>query len=842
MFSDALRQVAAWFHEPQEEQLSLNQAEIRAREAALNLNIKTLTSLLPYETIDESLIFHNKSSIGFAMELAPFLGADEALVKTLADFISNKVLVDIDVSIMLYKNRFIAESLETGLSQLAEKGGIYAELGDSIFANTLTATKAGFANNKNLKAGPCNYRAFWFFSIKNSSAALESLLQMRQSFEAEFRVLGAAFKRLDAVDFTKLVQNILNPNSDAFMENKSSYKDNKLIAGQLLHSNTLYQIADDKLTVETTDATGASKEAVIVNLSLDDMPESFALWQTPDLFANLLNPEYSIPCDFLSILSFRMVDSQKSANTAKMKSRNLSKNLNAIQKFLNPKIVDEARDWAFAHDNNILILPCFINLMLITSKAAYIDDTALAISAYRKLGFELRQAKLTQFLRFLGSLPFMLTEGLFEDLRTLDIVKSYALDNVVNLLPIIAGAQGSRAGLALQGYRNNLAFLDLFDDKTLPITNYNFLVIGSSGAGKSMFSQALLLSGIAAGELTFVIDLGESYRHLCELLGGTYIDATTLALNPFTLFDIFGSDVVDGNMAPSFMQIRDLLSIMASPNEPILEVQKAYLLDALSSVIKSYGRDANIDAVVTELGAMLTKAPESDQRLSDLITLLEKYTTRGIYGHIFNGKTANFSNSKFIVFEMGGFAHNKELLTIVMFVMITIIQGLFYNSDRNIKKRCIIDEAWRFLTEGANPIAANFIEQGFRTARKHRGGFGVITQYLMDSEKTLQGQAIAASSDIKIIMRQGNFKDYLKHNPNRFSELQQTVISNFPDAKNAGFASFMLEAGNYHGFYRYYACPKTRLLFSSAGDDFAKIKALKEQGLSISAILEGEHA
>jgi conjugal transfer ATP-binding protein TraC len=85
---------------------------------------------------------------------------------------------------------------------------------------------------------------------------------------------------------------------------------------------------------------------------------------------------------------------------------------------------------------------------------------------------------------------------------------------------------------------------------------------------------------------------------------------------------------------------------------------------------------------------------------------------------------------------------------IVMFVMIVIIQGQFYQSPRHIKKRCIIDEAWRFLCEGSNPIAANFIEQGFRTARKHNGGFGVITQYLLDTDKTIQGQAIAASSDI----------------------------------------------------------------------------------------------
>lgn len=271
---------------------------------------------------------------------------------------------------------------------------------------------------------------------------------------------------------------------------------------------------------------------------------------------------------------------------------------------------------------------------------------------------------------------------------------------------------------------------------------------------------------------------------------------------------------------------------MASPYEPLNDVQKAYLLDAALICWKDKARESTMDDVLDALRGF-EKEKHDDTRLSDLIILLKKYGSSGLYGHLFNGATPLIQNKGLVVFEMGGFQNNPELLSIVMFVMIVIIQGQFYQTDRRIKKRCIIDEAWRFLCDGSNPIAAQFIEQGFRTARKHNGGFGVITQYLLDTEKTIQGQAIAASSDIKIIMRQGNFKEYVRAYPNRFTPYQQKMIESFGDVVGSGFSNLMIEAGNTYSFHRYFADPFTRILFSSSGDEFSAVEALCKEGMSL---------
>ncbi|HVT63049.1 MAG TPA: type IV secretion system protein TraC, partial [Legionellaceae bacterium] len=305
-------------------------------------------------------------------------------------------------------------------------------------------------------------------------------------------------------------------------------------------------------------------------------------------------------------------------------------------------------------------------------------------------------------------------------------------------------------------------------------------------------------------------------------------------LNPFTLFDFDGKAEIGEEVIDNFIQIRDLLSIMASPHAPLSNIQNEFLLEAAQNCWKKHANKTCMDNVLDELRLMMQN-PEliHDTRLSDLVILLRKFGREGIYGHMFNSDTPFISNHEFIVLEMGEFENNPDLLTIIMFVMIVIIQGQFYHSDKSIKKLCIIDEAWRFLAQGSNPISARFIEQGFRTARKYNGGFGVIFQQLTDLYASIQSQAIASSSDIKFIMRQGNFSEFLQNNPKKFNELQQKLIQAFGAANSQGFSNLMLQYQNSYSFHRYFADPFTRVLFSSNADEFDDIERFTNDGLSL---------
>ena len=813
-------------------------------QASLVFDLPSLSGLLPYESIDEDLIFINKKSIGFGLFAMPVSGANEELVKSMAELLKNKLPEGVDMTVMLYKHHHLNQALEHGLEPLMSMGGEFTRLAKMSLKYHKNAALSQYTNGRGINASLADYQLSFFFSVKKTSTALDAMKALRDSMESELTVAGLPSIRIEKEIFLTLMRAWLHPNLGALEWDEVNFDEDTLLSEAIPTGNGVFRINDLNIDVEDSDKDGKPYKTKIISCHIKRFPDKFALWQSSDLFASLLRPEHGIPGSFLMSFTIRGVSHEKMQSLAKKRAGSLNSNANPMQHFMNPKAQDERASWNFIHKegsrDNLSLLPTFYNLVLYTTPEKELEVVSKTISAYRQMGFELQQSRATQWLRYLASLPYFMSEGFFDDFKALGLIKTMTNHNAANLLPVVADFKGSKQGMLLPTERNQLYFLDMFDNKSLPITNFNAVIVGSPGSGKSMFQQGLILSGLSLGEMTYVIDLGGSYKHLCELVGGTYVDVSTISLNPFTLFDFEGEveiPEVDGTFKKvnNSIQIRDLFAIMASPHTALCDVQKSYLLDAAIYCWQQKGRNSSVDEVIERLRIRL----ESDKsyfdiRLNDLIILLQKYSSAGIYGFLFNGGAPVFNQSKFVVFEMGGFRDNPDLLTIVMFVMIVFIQGQFYQTDRTIKKRCNIDEAWRFIVSGNNPIAANFIEQGFRTARKHNGGFSVMTQYLLDLAGTIQGQAISASSDIEIIMRQGKFEDFIAKFPERFDGLQTQMIQSFRDVISSGFSSMMIKAGKTYSFHRYFADNYTRILFSSSGAEFEAVERLVRGGVALS--------
>ncbi|HAT3877909.1 TPA: type IV secretion system protein TraC [Legionella pneumophila] len=817
-------------------------AQGRAHES-YTLDLPSIKSLLPYEAINDSGFFVNRNSMGFGLMVMPMSGADESLMKSLSQLFKNKLTVDTDCTVLLYKHPWLGASLSQNYEPILKQGGIYAELARFSLKYHLNAIKKGYKNGRNVPAGLSDYCGYLFVSRPIQPDVEGQLHLLQADFESELKVAGFGFKRCEADEFKVLMRALISPDFNELCW-PSIHETDGFIAESIPNPSTMIEIGDETLEVSIANSQAKKSRTKLVNCELSAYPnQPFALWQTPDLFANLLDTEQGVQCPFLISLTVRGVNQEKMKAKAKARAKSLKANNNAVQSFINPSIREESSEWQFVHEHaskgELHLLPTFYNVVLYTTEEQEREHVAKAIASFRQLGFTLTQSRCKQWLRFLGSLPFILTEGLFSSLELLGMTKKLTHTNVANLLPMVADFKGARQGLIVPTYRHQLFYLNTFDDRVLPITNFNRLTVASTGAGKSFFEQAQILDGLSRGQQIFVIDLGGSYKHLCEMVGGSYIDASTLTLNPFTLFDFDGITEIKGEQVNDYIQIRDLLAIMASPCEALGEVQKSWLLNAVTQCWKANGRRAKMDDVLSELQRML-KEPQSqgDQRLKDLLILLGKYGSHGIYGHLFNSDTPLLNGSNFVVLEMGELESNPELLTIVMFVMIVIIQGQFYHSDRKREKRCIIDEAWRFLARGSNPICASFIEQGFRTARKHMGGFAVITQNLLDTMNTPQGRAIAASSDTKIIMRQGSFKQYIDEHPKHFNPLEVRVIESFGEAKTQGFSNLMIQFGNVTTFHRFFCDPFSRVLFSTSGEEVSDIESLMKQGFSLTNAIE----
>ena len=172
----------------------------------------------------------------------------------------------------------------------------------------------------------------------------------------------------------------------------------------------------------------------------------------------------------------------------------------------------------------------------------------------------------------------------------------------------------------------------------------------------------------------------------------------------------------------------------------------------------------------------------------------------------------------------------KDLQTVVLLiVMYRITREMYFSRDR--KKIVIIDEAWDLLSGGAT---AEFIEAGYRRARKYKGSFMSATQGIDDYYRNPAARAALDNSDWMFLLRQ---------KPESIEMLDRKGRLTMDEPKKRLLNSLRTEAGVYSELYisspvgegvaRNILDPATHLLFSNKLEDNAPIDELRAQGLSI---------
>ena len=111
-------------------------------------------------------------------------------------------------------------------------------------------------------------------------------------------------------------------------------------------------------------------------------------------------------------------------------------------------------------------------------------------------------------------------------------------ENAADFVPLNGPWRGSaRPSTLFLNRWNSLTALDPFDPKA---ANWNGIVVGGSGSGKTFFTQLLLNDLIAQDCDVMIVDRGHGYTPLTQLYGGAVIPfdaAGTVSLNPFDLPD-----------------------------------------------------------------------------------------------------------------------------------------------------------------------------------------------------------------------------------------------------------------------------------------------------------------
>ena len=482
-----------------------------------------------------------------------------------------------------------------------------------------------------------------------------------------------------------------------------------------------------------------------------------------DFYGNQIETE--IPSTFFSSLTVYIEDKEKIKKEVIEKTQwNLwqTKSLGDSARFF-PEIVDRAKE---SEAINQMLNKGQVPMSAMWSLVV-MDDSLTNVQKYgerikkkfMETNWVLQEETVIPHWVFLYSLPLQ-----FEKTIMIDHSKrmnTLFTQNCASIAPLMTGEKGFGSPVLLYVDRaGQLAGVDIFASET----NYNFIVVGSSGSGKSYTMADFFMNYLMTGAKVRVIDVGRSYKHLCSLIGGQYIEFTeeaAICLNFFTHIELNDAGQIHEDEIQTIVPLIGLMAMQSldpedANNNIEIPVVAGYISQAVTMAFETRHRNAGMQDVVLSLEKILAdqknNTGETDRLLHSLITALYPFgNPKGEYYKYFNGVNNLKFESDFVVLELEEIDSNAHLKSVILAAIAHIINTEFFLGAREQRKILAIDEAWSIMD---NKIVIRFLETMARRIRKYNGASGVITQTIGDFYKNKATRAIFDSSATKIFLKQ----------------------------------------------------------------------------------------
>lgn len=464
-------------------------------------------------------------------------------------------------------------------------------------------------------------------------------------------------------------------------------------------------------------------------------------------------------------------------------------------------------------------------------------------------------------LSMIYSLPLQFYEPMKNVLGRFDILFK---TNNAQIAPLISDYRGfGEYNNIYVGRTGQILRMDPFASEL----NYNTVVVGPPGSGKSTWAQDYLYSALGCGWRVWMFDLGDSYKNLCEEIGGQYLkfqEGAGICLNFFTFInttkiftekndvEIQGVRLSIGSVKQNneyelphedeFETIVPMIGMMCGVDlrstsnyekgaaDSILQKNTAQIIEgAIRIAFLRHGRKAGMVDVFAAISEIYKAARANGNGVSaticeGLFVALEPYAnTSGKFFSYFNGVFNINMDNWFFILEQEELKNKGELRDVVVYGMLQRIAQLsFLAENRTYKKLIAFDESAPLLS---NPLFVHAFDDFSRRIRKYAGALMLITQNISDFFVNNKASAVFTNASYRILLEQDP------------SEVEKAVDSgNFPlndfekalllsVKKRPYFSEFMIQHRGMSAVARLKVTTTELALFSTKHDD----RILKER-------------
>jgi len=279
--------------------------------------------------------------------------------------------------------------------------------------------------------------------------------------------------------------------------------------------------------------------------------------------------------------------------------------------------------------------------------------------------------------------------------------------------------------------------------------NYNGLILGTSGGGKSVTAKLFIIRNILRGVKTIMIDPQGEYVDLTKTYNGQLVEIHRESNSIINPFDLMGADL--GEKTISLM---DLFKILCGE---LTEVQKNILDKAVHNIYQKKG------ILHDDSKTWIKEPPIMEDLYNEILTekktasRMEKMTYEALENRLriyvkgsfsFINKQTNLDlTNDLICFNIANMP--SQIKPVMMYLILDFVHKKMQKDKE--RKTLIIDEAWSLLRFAEH---SRSIFELIKTARKFGLGIVIITQEVEDLLTSPAGKTILANTAWKYLSRQ----------------------------------------------------------------------------------------
>ena len=390
------------------------------------------------------------------------------------------------------------------------------------------------------------------------------------------------------------------------------------------------------------------------------------------------------------------------------------------------------------------------------------------------------------------------------------INKNHTFDrnSMATVFPFFNSDIGHENGIPL-GFNRQTGLPILYDNFNKALNNYNMVIFGKSGAGKSVAIKTLTArSSVLMGIDSLALDAEGEYGVVAEALGGVNVVISPNSNTIINLFDIepeLVRDEITGkerailNVENKVEDVTQALVTMArgsTRSAEVNELTKQIIAETVAEEYEAFQITSDVNSIYEKknerviedsyLGrqrkemptigswykrlirkAKANENPDYRFHYSYLVKVMRQYV-RELGGQMayFDGQSTFelLEDIPFINLDISQleerFARPLAQQILLSWVWEKYVKKNSEDKEKASKKRVLVDEAWMLLPY---PEAVDFLNTMARRARKRNVSLAVISQKFQDFYERKEVQVVLTSSDTKLFLAQDKSEiQYLK--------------------------------------------------------------------------------